>query len=74
MRTYAPLPADHPLITDGEVCAACKVPFKEGDVTTLVPIGPGDDEEQRAKAAAGRAYNAVAVAAHAACADPLEIR
>jgi len=52
----------------GRSCPGCQKPFKEGDYTTLVTIGPGDDPEEQEKARAGRPYNAVAVEAHAACA------
>lgn len=66
MRKFNPLSADHPAI--GEPCAACKVPFEPGDETTLIALGPGDDEEQRERAREGRPYNAVAAHVHWACA------
>lgn len=51
-----------------EVCPACRVALKLGDAITLVPIGPGESEEEREKARTpGRFYNAVAVVAHYAC-------
>ena len=62
-----PLAADHPLLRGGH-CKACDVFFKEGDYVTLVALGPGDDEENRAKARAGRPYTAVAAVVHWACA------
>lgn len=62
-RAFGPRREDTP----GGVCPACGVPFIVGDVTTLVPIGPGDNEEARTKAREGRWYNAVAVEAHYAC-------
>jgi hypothetical protein len=52
----------------GRTCPGCQKPFGEGDYTTLVAIGPGDDEEAQARAREGRPYNAVAVEVHAACA------
>lgn len=64
-RKFGPKQPNHPSI--GEVCPACKVRFKEGDYTTLVVIGPGDDEEAQRKAKEGHAYNAVAIEAHWAC-------
>lgn len=67
MRKFGPKKADHPGV--GELCPGCREPFKEGDYTTLVLIGPGNDPEERAKAEAGRAYNAVAIEAHWECAD-----
>lgn len=64
-RRFGPMSSDASLI--GEVCKACQKPFKEGDYTTLVAIGPGDDPEEQAKARDGRYYNAVALVAHWSC-------
>ena len=66
-RTFPPLKADHPLVTDAAKCPGCQQPFAAGDVTTLVVIGPGDDGEARRKAREGGFYDAVALPAHAAC-------
>ncbi len=66
-RRFAPLKADHPLVTKGEVCPGCQEPFAEGDATTLVVVGPGADPEERDKALRGAPHNAVAVPAHWAC-------
>ena len=60
-----PLKSDHPSI--GDRCLACKMPFKEGDYTTLVSLGPGDSKENMERAREGRAYNAVAVVVHYSC-------
>lgn len=70
MNRFGPKRADHPSV--GANCPACNVPFKEGDHTTLVSLGPGDDPESRQKAAAGRPYNAVALEVHWACATGSE--
>lgn len=70
MRKFSPLSMNHPSI--GEPCAACKKSFAAGDVTTLVTLDPGDDEDAQAKARAGRAYNAVAAHVHWACAGVQE--
>lgn len=51
-------------------CAACGHIFREGDVTTLIPVGPGDDAIQRAQARAGASYMAAAVLVHVDCAPP----
>ena len=64
-RHFGPKPADHPSV--GQPCPACKVPFVEGDFTTLIPLGPGKDPEEQAKAREGRAYCAVAVEVHWDC-------
>ena len=66
LQRWGPLAADHPAL-QGQ-CTACKVPFQAGDYVTSIPLGPGDDEEERAKARAGRPYNAVAELVHWACA------
>ncbi len=65
-RKMGPKKADHPSV--GERCPACNVPFKAGDFTTLVTLGPGADPEVQEKAAAGRPYSAVAAEVHYSCA------
>lgn len=65
-RKFGPKTAGSPSI--GEKCIACHVPFVEGDFTTLVAIGPGDDPEEQAKSKAHLPYNAVAVEVHFDCA------
>ena len=66
MRKFSPLSADHPLI--GDICPACRKPFVAGDITTLIPLGPGDDEESQERCRKGRVYNAVAAPVHWSCA------
>lgn len=66
MQRFGPKKASHPSI--GELCPACKVPFKEGDYTTLVALGPGDDPEAQERAERNLPYNAVAVEVHYSCA------
>jgi len=74
-RKFGPKSADHPSI--GVFCPGCQQPFKAGDYTTLVAIGPGDDPDARRHARKGRAFNAIAVEAHWDCvtggADPKDI-
>ncbi len=64
-RKFGPKSPDHPSV--GTECPACRKPFAAGDYTTLVLLGPGDDEESQARAREGRAYNAVAAEVHWAC-------
>lgn len=64
---FGPTPADHPSI--GDPCHLCGEAIEEGQVPSLVMLGPADEEEA-AKAEAGRAYNAVAAVAHETCAYP----
>lgn len=66
IRRFGPLPADHPILDTQ--CPACDQVFMAGDFVTLVPLGPGGDEEERAKARAGRHYNSAAACVHWACA------
>lgn len=49
-------------------CAACGNRFVPGEITTLMPLGPGNDPEAQTLAQAGRPYNAVAVLLHWTCA------
>lgn len=66
-----PLKADHPLVTGTgtytDNCPGCQQRFKEGEYVTLVTVGPGDDVEAQQAARDGRAYTAVAMAAHWKC-------
>lgn len=64
-RPFGPKAHDHPSI--GEQCPACGVPFSVGAITTLVPLGPGEDPESQEKAMNGRWYNALAVECHWSC-------
>lgn len=52
----------------GEICAACKKPFKAGQYTTLIALGPGDNPDARRNAREGRSYDAIAVEIHYGCA------
>jgi hypothetical protein len=70
MKKFGPLSVDHPSV--GEKCPACMKPFVAGDYTTLVPLGPGDDEEARRKAKEGRIYIAVAAHVHWDCSPYVE--
>lgn len=53
-------------------CAACGKPFLHDQTVTLVPLGPGDDADARAAAAAGQTYSARAVPVHRSCATGQE--
>lgn len=59
--------AAHP--TTGMSCLACGKPLDDGDESVLVVLGPGDDEDERAKARTGRFYTAVCAELHKACAS-----
>lgn len=64
-RKFGPKQADHPSV--GQECPACHRMFREGDYTTLVALGPGEDTGSRERARQGRPYNAVAVEVHWSC-------
>jgi hypothetical protein len=65
VRAFGALPADHPLI--GRTCEACKQPFAEGDVTTILPLGPGSDPDERRRRDQGRAYTSAGLPLHWEC-------
>lgn len=65
LRKFGPKTADHPSI--GRECPGCHIPFAQGDFTTLIPLGPGGDEEAQKRAREGRPYNAVALEVHWSC-------
>ena len=73
MRKFGPRPSDD---DEGDSirqpCAACQRRFLKGDYTTLVALGPGDDEEEQQRARLGGPYNAIAVEVHWACATGKE--
>jgi len=66
-RKLGPKQADHPSV--GKECPACHVSFAGGDYTTIVVLGPGDDEEARQRRDQGRPYNAVASEIHWDCSE-----
>lgn len=65
MRRFGPKSAEHPSV--GKPCPLCLLPFKVGDYTTLLEIGPADEEEASRKRA-GRVYTAEAREVHWECA------
>ena len=66
LKRWGPKQADHPSV--GRPCPACSYPFKTGDYTTIIALGPGSDAKERQKAKEGRPYIAVSVEVHWACA------
>jgi len=68
LRKFSPLPENHDLVMEETSCMACRERFKVGDVVTLMPIGPGKDEEARKKCREGHSYNSQALPVHWACA------
>ena len=67
---FGPKPSHHPSI--GAECPACHQAFKEGDYTTLIALGPGNNPEVQERAREGRPYNGVAVEVHWSCATGKE--
>lgn len=68
LRKMGPLKTEHPLVQNMELCPACRHVFLAGQSVTMIPLGPGEDAAERAKARAGGAYTAVAAPVHWACA------
>jgi hypothetical protein len=66
LQKIGPKSAEHPSIENE--CQACHKKFVEGDYTTLIILGPGDNETEQEKARNGRPYNAVAIEVHYSCA------
>ena len=66
MRKFGPKSAGHPSI--GDKCPVCLALFREGDFTTLIPLGPADNPKDRKRARENRAYTAIAKEVHWACA------
>lgn len=60
---------EHPFIKAGELCRACLTPIKVGDAVTLIPLGPGKDEEERARMMIGLVYTAKCALVHWDCCD-----
>ena len=69
---FGPKRSEHRSV--GKPCAACQMKFKAGNYTTLIALGPGDSKEQRERARAGRAFDAVAVEVHWVCATGQQMR
>ena len=72
MRAFGPKKTNDYSV--GKPCPACCLPFKVGDYTVLIPLGPGGDPEAQKLAREGRSYNAVSVEVHYKCATGVEIR
>ena len=70
MKTFGPKLKEHPSIS--KPCPACNKPFIEGDYTTLINLGPGNDPDEQRKAREGRPYNDVAIEVHFSCATGRE--
>ena len=66
IKKFGPKKKEHPSV--GEICPACRKSFNEGDYTTLIALGPGDDKDAQKKAREGKPYNAVALEVHYDCA------
>jgi hypothetical protein len=66
LRKYDPLKSGDHILT--LTCPGCGARFLIDDEFTLVPLGPGINDDARARAREGRPYNAVAIPAHWSCA------
>ena len=61
-----PKEADHHTI--GGMCLLCQQQFVANCYTTLLPLGPGGDQESRTLARAGRPYVGIVMEVHWECA------
>jgi hypothetical protein len=68
LRKFSPLGSRHPLIVEAMSCASCGTTFRVGDITTLVPVGPGTFDDARMRARQGRWFSGVGVPVHWDCA------
>lgn len=69
-----PKDARHPTV--GGTCLLCQEPYVAGDYTTILPMGPGGDQESRTLCRAGQPYEGIGVEVHWVCATghpPVEI-
>ena len=65
MRKFGPMRSEN-VPYYKKPCPVCNKPFKEGDYSTLVILGP-DSEEEKQKAREGRPYNSVCSMVHWDC-------
>jgi hypothetical protein len=68
MQPFELLDDESAQVYQGRTCPACQRAFAQSEVVTVVPIGPGDDQDDQRRARESRWYSAAAVVAHAACA------
>ncbi len=67
-----PLPSGHVYLNAPvSRCAACQLFLEQGDVYTLVTLGPGPDQAEQGKCREHHDYVAVAVPVHWTCATGL---
>jgi hypothetical protein len=64
----------HPTV--GGTCLLCQEAFVGGDYTSILPMGPGGDQESRTLCKAGQTYQGIGIEVHWTCAtgqQPVEI-
>lgn len=64
-RKFPEIEAGHPLAE--APCPACSQPLGDGQPVTLLTLGPGADQEDQEKHAAGGWYTAAGIPVHSAC-------
>lgn len=65
LAKFGPIQRGHPGI--GATCLLCQEPFRTGNFTTTLPLGPGCDDDAQAKCRAGQPYAGVGVVVHWGC-------
>jgi len=66
LHKFGPKEPNHP--TRGGTCLLCQERLKVGEYTTVIPLGPGNDEDAQAACRAGRPYHGIGIEAHWGCA------
>jgi len=69
LSKIGPKPIGHPTV--GGTCLLCQVVYEVNDYTTLLPLGPGGDQESRTLCRAGQPYEGISVEVHWTCATGL---
>lgn len=69
-RRLGPLAPDHPSV--GQSCPACQDKIGPSAFVAIVPLGPGNDQEERKARDQGKPYNAVGVVVHWECSTQLD--
>ncbi len=62
-------PKKHNDVWIGKECLACGLPFKQGDFTTKICIGPGNDPLARQRCKEGKTYTPIEIEVHWECSE-----
>jgi hypothetical protein len=65
LQKFGPKEPNHP--TRGGTCLLCQEPFRTGNYTTILPLGPGYDDDAQAACRAGKPYHGIGTEVHWGC-------